>query len=79
MLIVKIIENNTIYSVQELHLCLFLFSARVILAGFASSTVSVHSSTKLSTIFFPAFTVLLSKYSPTSHDLSHSHSNLYSK
>ena len=53
MLIVKIIENNTIYSVQELHLCFFsssaeLHSANVIPAIFASSIFSVHYSTNLS-------------------------------
>ena len=52
MLIVKIIENNTMYSVQKLHLCLVLFSVKVVLASFTSSTVSVHSSTNLSTNFF---------------------------
>ena len=54
MLIVKIIENNTIYSVQELHLflCLFSSSAEVILVSFTSSIFSVHSSTNLPTIFF---------------------------
>ena len=45
-------ENNRIYSVQELHLCLFLSSAKVILASLTSSIVSVHSSTNLSTNFF---------------------------
>ena len=62
MLIVKSIENKTMHSVQELHLCLFSFlaecssiecnSIEVILASFTSSTVSVHSSTNLSTNFF---------------------------
>ena len=56
MLIVNVIENNTMYSVQELHLCLFLPSlAEVILAGFTSSTCLVHSSTNLSTIFLIAY------------------------
>ena len=45
MLIVKIIENNTMHNVQELHLFLCLFS----LAIFTSSTFSVHSSVSLST------------------------------
>ena len=44
MLIVKHIQNNTVYIMQELHLQLFAFSARVVIAGFSSSTVSVHSS-----------------------------------
>ena len=39
MLIVKSIENNTFYSVPELHLCLFLSSDNIILATFTSSTV----------------------------------------
>ena len=51
MLIVKIIENNTMYNVQE-DLNTFLGSAKVILASFTSSTISVHSSTNLSTDFF---------------------------
>ena len=76
MFIVKIIENNTMYSVQELHLCLFSFSARVILASFTSLLVSVHSSTSLSANFFLHLQFLQSKYSPISHDLSHLHSQL---
>ena len=51
MLTVKIIENNTMYSVQELHLPTLSFSAEVTLVSFISSTVSAHSSTNLSTIF----------------------------
>ena len=51
-LIVKNIENKTTYSVQELQLCIFSSLARVILAIFISSTLSVHSSTNLSTKFF---------------------------
>ena len=57
MLIVKTIENNTMYSMQELHLCLFPFSAKGILASFTSSTISVHSSTNSLTNFFPALTI----------------------
>ena len=64
------------YSVQELHLCLFLSSARVILAIFTSSTISVHSSVSLLTIFFLHLQFSQSKYSLTSQDLSHSHSQL---
>ena len=70
------------YGVQELHLCLFLLSSaecnsvEVILANFTSSTFSVHSSTNLSTNFFLHLQFSKSKYSPTSHDLSHSHSQL---
>ena len=59
MLIVKIIENNTMYSAQELHffLCIFPSSANVIPAIFSSSIFSVHSlgemrSNNLSTNFF---------------------------
>ena len=62
------------YSVQELHLCLFLFSVEVILASFTSSTFSVHSSTNLSTNFFLHLQFSQSKYSSTLHNLSHSHS-----
>ena len=51
MLIVKHIQNNTVYIMQELHLQLFSFSARVAIAGFSSSTVSVHSSIYLSSFF----------------------------
>ena len=82
MLIVKIIENNTMYSVQELHLFLCSFS----LAIFTSSIFSLHftaelrsvelCSTNLSTNFFLHLQFSQSKYSPTSHDLSHSHSQL---
>ena len=45
MLTVKIIENNTMYSMQGLHLCLFL------LAIFTSPIFSVHCSTYLLTKF----------------------------
>ena len=55
MLIVKITQNNPVYNVQELRLCLFSFSAEVILASFTSSTFSVYSSTNLSTNFFLHF------------------------
>ena len=48
----KNIEDDTVYTVQELHLQLFSFSARVILASFTSSTVSVHSSINGATNFF---------------------------
>ena len=76
MLIVKIIENNTMPSVQELYLCLFSFSVEVILTTFTSSTFSVHSSTNSSTNFLLHLQFSQSKCSPTSHDLSHSHSKL---
>ena len=50
MLIVKIIENNTMYSVQKLYLC--IFSVKVISAIFTSSVFLVLFSTNLLTIFF---------------------------
>ena len=49
MLIVKVIENDTMYSVQEVQLC--IFSVSVILTIFAFSTCLVHSSTNLSKYF----------------------------
>ena len=61
---------------QELHLCLFSCALKVILASFTSLTVSVHSSTNLSTIFSLLLQFSQSKYSPTSHDSLHSHSQL---
>ena len=64
------------YNVLKLHLCLFSFSAKVILASFTFSLVSVHSSTNLSTNFFLHLQFSQSKYSATSYDLSHSHSQL---
>ena len=79
MLIVKIIENNTMYIVQELHLCIFSIecnSIEVISVIFTSSIFSVHSSTNFSTNFFLNLQFSQSKYSPTSHDLSHSYSQL---
>ena len=79
MLIVKIIENNTMYIVQELHLCIFSIecnSIEVISVIFTSSIFSVHSSTNFSTNFFLHLQFSQSKYSPTSHNLSHSDSQL---
>ena len=76
MLIVRIIENNTMYSVQELHLCLFLFLAESFSTSLVSSIFSVHSSTRLSTNFFLHLQLSQSKYSPISHDLSQSHLQL---
>ena len=79
MLIVQIVKNNRMYSVHEdLHSFSYLFSypAKVILANFTSSIFSVHSSTNLSTNFLIYLIFLWSKYSPTSHDLSHSLSQL---
>ena len=74
MLIVKIIENNTMYSVQELHLC--ILSTELDSAIFTSSIFSVHSATNLSTNFFLHLQFSQSKYSPISHDLSHSNLQL---
>ena len=81
MLIVEIIESNTMYSVHEMHLWIFsrelhsveLHSVKVISTIFASSTFLVHSLTNLLTNFFLHLLSSQSKYSPTSHDLSHSH------
>ena len=42
---VRITENKTMCSMQELHLCLFSSSAEIILASFTFSAFSVHSST----------------------------------
>ena len=69
MLIAKNIEKNTTYSTQEPHL--FLCSAI-----FISSIVLTHSSTNLSINLFLHFQFLKSKYSPKSHGLPHSHSQL---
>ena len=73
---VKIIENNTMFSMQKRHLYLFSPSAKVISAIFTLSIFSVHTSTNLSTNFFLHLQSSYYKYSPTSHDLSHSHSQL---
>ena len=73
MLIVKIIESNTMYGVQE-DLHSFSYSAKVIFAILSSSIFSVHSSTSLSTCYFLHLQFLRSKYSPISYDLSQSHS-----
>ena len=64
------------YSAQELHPPLLLCLAKAILAIFTSSTFSVHSSISLSANFFPHLQFSESKYSPTSQNLSHSHSQL---
>ena len=64
------------YRVPQLHPPVLSCSAKAILASFTSLTVSVYSSTSLSTNFFLLLQFPLSKYSPTSHDLSHSHSQL---
>ena len=52
MLAVKVVENNTIYSAQEMRLSWFSpSSAEIILASFTSSKFSAHTSTNLSTNF----------------------------
>ena len=65
MLTVKIMENNTIYSVQEL--C--LHSVEFISTSLASSIFSVHFSTNLSTKLFFHSQFLYSKYLLKSQDL----------
>ena len=57
------------YSVQELHLC--IFSVNVISVIFTSSIFSVYFSISLSNNFLLHLQFSQSKYSPTSHDLSH--------
>ena len=74
MLIGRIIENNTMQNGEELHLC--IFSVKVVSAIFNSSTFSVHSSINLSTNCFLHLQFFQSKHSPTSHNLSHFHSQL---
>ena len=79
MLTVKIIENNTMYSVQELCLHLFLMklhSIEFVSASLVSSIFSVHSSTNLFTNFSLHVQFLQSKYSLKSQDLQHQHSQL---
>ena len=76
MFIAKINENNTIYSVQELHLYLFLFLTEVFSTSLVLSKFFIHSSTNLSTNFFLHLQYSYYKYSLISQDLSHSHSQL---
>ena len=59
------------HSAKELHLFLCLFSTILV-----SSIFSVHSASNLSTNFFLHKQISSSKYSPISHDLSHSHFQL---
>ena len=63
---------------QELHLflCLFWSLGKVILASFASSIFLVHSSINWWTNFHLHLQFSKSNYSPISHDLSHSLSQL---
>ena len=66
-------QNKTLYTIQKLHLSLFL--SEVFLNNFVSLILSVHSSISRSTNFF--LHLQLSKYSPISQDLSNSHSQLH--
>ena len=61
--------NNSVYAFFRLQIGFFL-------ASLTSSTVSLHFSTNLSTIFFLHLQFSCSKYSATSYDLPHSHSQL---
>ena len=72
MLIVIIIENKTMYNSQEL--CLHF--VKLIITRFVSLIFSVQSSVSLSANLSLHLQFLLARYSPTSHDLSHSHSQL---
>ena len=72
MLIVKNIENNTMYNMQEL--CLHL--VELILTKLVSSISSLHFSTNLSTKLFLYLQFSQSKYSPISQVLLHSYSQL---
>ena len=76
MKIIKTAIINTIYTLQELYLFSFSFSAKAILASFTSSIVSVYLSINLSTNFFLHLQFSFSKYSLKSQFLSHSHSQL---
>ena len=76
MFIVKIIENNKMYSVQELHLLLFSFLAKVFLTSLVSLIFPVHFPIRLSTNILLHLQLEQSKYSLISQDLSHSHSQL---
>ena len=68
MLVVKIIVQEDVHT--------FPCSNKVIPGIFTSSIFFVHSSTNLSINLFLHLQHSWSKYSPTSHDLSHSHSQL---
>ena len=75
MLIVKIITIKTTQIVQN-HMHLFSCPAKVIPAIFTTSIFSVHFPTNLSTKLFLHLQFSKSKYSPTSHDLWYSQSQL---
>ena len=51
------IQNNTLYTVQEL--CSSSFSVELFSTSFVSWIFSIHSSTSLSTIFFSARTIFI--------------------
>ena len=70
--------KNTAIKTTIVHedLQLFLRSNKAISASFTSSTFSVNSLTNLSANFFLHLQFAQSKYFPTSHNLSHSHSQL---
>ena len=72
MLIVKNIKNKIMYNMQEL--CLHF--VELIFTKLVSLIFSSHSSINLSTNLFLHLQFSESKYSPKSHDLSHSHSQL---
>ena len=59
MLIIKNVENKAMYSMQELHLCLFSFSDEGISTSLVSSIFLVHSSANLSTNLFFALTIFI--------------------
>ena len=71
-MIVKNIENNTMYNMQES----LLHFVQLILIKLVSSIFSLHSSINLSNNLFLHLQLSWSKYSPKSHDLSHSHLQL---
>ena len=72
---VKTITPKAIQTVQG-HTHAFTCSNKATSVNFASSIFSEHSSINLSTNLFLHLQFSLSKYSPTLHDLSHSHSQL---
>ena len=73
MLIVMTITAKTTQIMLK-HTHSFSCSNKAIIAVFTSLIFLVHSSTNLSTNFFLNLQFSYSKYSPVSHDLSHSHS-----
>ena len=68
-MIIKNIENNTIYIIQEL----LLHFVELILIKLVSSIFSLHSSINLSISLFLHLQFFWSKCSPKSKDLSDSH------